>query len=255
VDGKIFEHSDIKLGKEVSLIALCSNVDRKQNLGTAGSYREEYHINGKNGAVIKAVRFKNNFTLTVNPEEWKEVPVFIQGTIGEYRDVLNIVITSITNLKDTLDLDDLKHELMDPAILSELNDFLYGQGTTKILSQDFLMPATGIEGGGCGVLVERLYKVLRTSEVLFPEILKEYVKHLHAVVHIYRYTENKLDERITEDTLKHRFLRAITMNPQEYPEYLDFVKMHHLIMKPRGCDIEIFDRSFNTTSRNRSDTE
>lgn len=255
MDAKIFEHSDIKLGSEVSLIALCSRVERKQNLGTAGSYREEYYLNGKNGAVIKAVRFKNNFVATVNPDEWKEVPVVVTGAVGEYRDVLNIVITSIANVKDTLDLDDLKHELMDSTILSQLNDFLYEQGSNKILSQDFLMPATGIEDGGFGVLVERLYKALRASEVLFPEILKEYVKHLHALVHMYRYTENTLDERITEDTLKHRFLRALTMNPQEYPEYLDFVKMHHLIMKPRGCDIEIFDRSFSTTSRGRSDTE
>lgn len=255
MDATVFQHSDIKLGKEVSLIALCSHVDRKLNLSTTGSYREIYRLNGKNGALIDAVLFKNNFTATVNPEDWKEVPILVNGMIGEHQGVLNIVITAITNLKDTVDVNDLMGELMDTTVWSELNEFLYEQGISKILSQDFLKPANGIEDGAVGILVQRLYKVLRASEVLFPEILKEYVKHLHTLVHIYRYTENRLDERVTEDTLKHRFLRAMTMNPQEYPEYLDFVKMHHLIMKPRGCDIEILDRSFNTTSRSRSDTE
>lgn len=255
MDGDIFEHSHIKLGNEVSLIALCSRVERKFNLRTTGGYREIYYINGKQGALITGIRFKNNFDATVDPEEWLNVPVLVKGVVGEHQDVLNIVISSIVNLADIMDVNDLKHELFDGTILAELNEFLYQHGSRKILSADFLMPALGIDGGGCGVLVERLYKVLRASEVLFPEILKEYIEHFHALVHIYRYTENKLDERVTENTLQHRFLRALALNPQEYPEYLDFVKMHHIIVKPRGCAVEIFDNSLNPSRGYSSDIE
>lgn len=242
----LFKKEDIYLGNQVELIALCSKIEVFQNVSTAGSYREIYHLAGKDGAYITAIMFKSLNASRADLDTFEDQPVLVKGTIGEYRDALQIYIESISPLKGVLDRNNLLGEMVDQTLINDLNDLLYEKDSMFSLNASHLKPSKGLEEAGAGTLAIRLHDFLRTGLILHPEQTEEYIKSVSLLAHYYLSTENTLDDRINlikqYDT---PLIRALIFGYKDLPEYADFVKLHHLIMKPRGCSIEILDINYS----------
>ena len=233
---------DIQVGNRVEVIALCSKVDVIQNVSTPGSYREIYHLSGKEGAYVSGIIFKNFGASLVNEEMFTDVPVLVKGTIGEYRDAKQIHIESITSLVEVLDKNDLLAQMVDLEMVDEVNDIMWNNGSIFGLSGDHLKPAIGLEEAGAGTYVSRLKTFLQLALIVDEEKTKEYVEASSLLSMYYITKEGSLDNKL--DLLKHLdspLLRALLFSYKDYPEYEEFVKLHHLIMKPRGCVLEILD--------------
>lgn len=244
---------DIVFGERVEIIALCSKVEVKQNLSTTGSYREIYYLHGKEGAFVSAILFKMNSIDRVDVEAFTDAPVLVAGTIGEYRGVNQIHIESITPLTHMLDKNDLLAEMVDTTILDEINELLFERNSMYNLSFKHLRPGIGLEDSTAGTFAIRLLKFLQIGRIHYPEHIDQYIASISLLTPYYLETEGTLRDRFevvsaTESDL----IKALLFIPREYPEYEEFIKLHHLIMKPRGCVLEISDSVF---SNNKTESE
>lgn len=238
---------DIVFGDRVEVIALCSKVEVKQNLSTTGSYREVYYLHGKEGAFVSAILFKMNSVDKVDIEKFTDAPVLVVGTIGEYRGVEQIHIESIRPLTDVLDRNDLLAQMVDTQILDSVNDILFEQESMYNLTFAHLGPADGLEEATAGTFALRLLKFLQIGRVHYPEFTKEYISNIGLLADYFLTTEGNLDDRfnVLESAENNRvLLRGLLFVQKEYPEYEEFIKLHHLIMKPLGCTVEILDSVF-----------
>lgn len=248
---EVFNKSHIEVGKQVSLIAICSRVDIVANVKTTGGYREIFTINGKDGCVMEAVQFKNKYEKLVLKGDWENDPILVEGLVSEYNGNINLVISKIANARENLSLEDLKAEMVDTTILSNLNEELYQLGSSKPLSSDYLLPSKGIEEGGFGILIERMNTFIGMAKLLSRDLAEEYAANVNRIAYIYHKTDCSLEERFASDLIKGKMMRAFMLNPLDYPEYYQFVKLHHLIVRPRGVRVEIFDDYLSTDSDNR----
>lgn len=245
---------DIVFGDRVELIALCSKVEVKQNLSTTGSYREIYYLHGKDGAFVSAILFKLNSVDKVDMEAFTDAPIMVTGTIGEYRGVNQIHIESISPITHMLDKNDLLAEMVDTTILDTINEILFERNSMYNLSFQHLKPAQGLEESTAGTFALRLRKLLEIGRIHYSTIIDEYIGVISLLSPYYLETEGTLRDRFeiiraTESDL----VKALLFVPKEYPEYEEFVKLHHLIMKPRGCVLEILDSAFTTNSNSGGD--
>lgn len=239
---ELFNTGHVEFGEKVEVIGLCSKVEIKQNLSTTGSYREVYHIAGKDGAFITGIIFKENSLQRVEPLDFEDQPIYVTGTIGEYRDVLQIHIESITPLGDKLDKDDLLAEMASTEILDEINDILYEQGSHYQFSLRHLKPAKGLVDTGAGTMAERILRLLQVGVRMYPEQTSQFVSAISGLTELYLATEATLEDKINYVSKQNTNLtRALLFNDKECPELEEFVKLHHLIMKPRGYVLEILD--------------
>lgn len=247
----LFKKEDIFLGNKVELIALCSKIEVFQNVSTAGSYREIYHLAGKDGAYITAIIFKSLGASRADLETFEDQPVLVKGVIGEYREALQIYIESITPLKGVLDRNDLLGEMVDQVLINDLNDLLFEAGSMFALNSAHLKPAKGLEEAGAGTVAIRLHEFLRTGLILHEDMTREYIQSVSLISHYYLNTENTLDDRINLiKQLDTPLIRALLFGYKDLPQYADFVKLHHLIMKPRGCVLEILDTTYTNSFGN-----
>lgn len=240
---------DIVFGERVEVIALCSKVEIKQNLSSVGSYREIYHLNGKEGAFVSGVLFKNNSASAVDVDLFKGAPVLVIGTVGEYRDVLQVHIESVRLLTDVIDRNDLLLEMVDYSIVDSVNDIMFDYKSMYNLSINHLGSPLGLTEAGAGDYPKRLLKLLQMTKDQYPEIIDTYIENISLLTNYYLNTEGTLQDRfevIGQSNIP--LIQALLFSCKEYPEYEEFVKLHHLIMKPRGCVLEILDSIFNNTS-------
>ncbi|MFF2798136.1 hypothetical protein [Lysinibacillus xylanilyticus] len=235
------------VGTELEIFALCSHVEVLQNLTSVGSYREVYHLHGKEGAFVSGIIFKNFGANSVDPAEYEEMPVMLHGTVSQYKDVRQVIIKSITPIGDRVDKNDLLAEMADTKILDELNEIIWGKKSMHAFSFDHLKPALGLEDATAGTYTERLLKILQMGVAHYPDIIQEYINNISLLSNFYLKKEGTLDNRLDMLKLKDDTLtRALLFGYKDYPEYEEFIKLHHLIMKPRGCVLEILDYNFNT---------
>jgi len=245
---------DIVFGNRIEVIALCSKVEVMQNVSSAGSYREIYHLSGKDGAFVSGIIFKNFGATKVDEELFTDCPVLVKGTIGEYRDAKQIHIESISPLKEVLDKDDLLAEMVDSRLIDEVNDILWSHESLFGISLAHLKPAIGLEEAGSGTYAVRLKKFLQAGLIIDAQLTAEYIDAISLLSNYYLNTENTLTSRL--DLLKHLdtpLIRALLFGCGDCPEYEEFVKLHHLIMKPRGCALEILDTAYTIRFGDRSD--
>lgn len=244
---------DIEFGKRIKIIALCSEVEVLQNLSTTGSYREVYHLHGRSGAFISGIIFKNFGANQVEVEAFTDAPVLVEGIVGEYRGVKQIRIESITPLSDTLDKNDLLAEMVDTEMVSSVNDIIWAHSMYSF-SFEHLRPAIGLEESTAGTFIERLLKFLQMGVAHYLELTREYIDNISLLTDYFFKSEGNLMDRLDLIQVKDsHLLRALLFSPKEYPEYEEFVKLHHLIMKPRGCVLEILDNNFGYNSTGGSD--
>lgn len=244
---------DIEFGKRIKIIALCSEVEVLQNLSTTGSYREVYHLHGRSGAFISGIIFKNFGANQVEVEAFTDAPVLVEGIVGEYRGVKQIRIESITPLSDTLDKNDLLAEMVDTEMVSSVNDIIWAHSMYSF-SFEHLRPAIGLEESTAGTFIERLLKFLQMGVAHYLELTREYIDNISLLTDYFFKSEGNLMDRLDLIQIKDsNLLRALLFSPKEYPEYEEFVKLHHLIMKPRGCVLEILDNNFGYNSTGGSD--
>ena len=243
MNADILMAEDIEFGKKVKVIALCSNVEIIQNFSTTNSFREVYTLNGKEGAYIEGIIFKMNGAEPVDKELFIDQPVLVEGTIGEYRDAKQIVITSIGPLGHMLDKTDLLANMVDTRILDQLNEMFYKTDTLYSANYSMLEVPIGLRDAGAGTYATRLLKLLTISFLNYPEEFKEYVANISLLTNYYMRTDiENLDEKLalvhaTNSTM----VKALLFGAASYPEYDEFIKIHHLIMKPRGYTVEILD--------------
>lgn len=245
---------DIVFGNRVEVIALCSKVEVKQNFSTTGSYREVYYLNGKDGAYISGIIFKMVGADAVDVEVFTDTPVLVKGTVGEYRGVHQILIESVTPLTDVLDKNDLLAEMVDTSILDTINDILYAHQCMYPLSFKHLRPAIGLEESTAGTFALRMLKFLQIGMVHYPEQTREYIDNFSLLAEYFLDTEGTLMDRITlVKAADSAVVQAVLFNAVDQPEYEEFTKLHHLIMKPRGCVLEIMDHVFGNHSSGGGD--
>lgn len=247
----LLRKEDIVFGNKLEVIALCSRVEVKQNFSTTGSYREIYYLHGYDGAFISGIIFKLHSAPMVEEEVFTDVPVLVKGTVGNYREVDQIHIESISPLTDVLDRDDLLAEMVDTSIIDSVNDILYDHQSMYNLTFKHLQPALGLEEATAGSFALRLYKLLKIGVWHYPEETKEYIKSIALLAEYFLGTECTLNDRFE---LLHAadkdLMKALFFSTKDYPEYEEFVKLHHLIMKPRGVAIEIVDNIFTSNNNN-----
>lgn len=246
--------NDLTVGQRVEAFAYCSHVEVLQNVTSVGSYREVYHLHGMQSAYLPALIFKQGITPPVDTEMYKDEPVMVKGVISEYKGVLQITIESITAIGNKVDVNDLLASMVDTRLVDEVNDFLFANKSLTHLSQRYLKPALGIEGSLAGTLVLRIQRFLEISTKVYPELASEYMDKLSVLAQYYLTTEGNIDDRLTmlvsNDS---KLLRALLFGTKDYPEYEEFVKLHHLLMKPRGYRLEILDSAFDINSNSNSD--
>lgn len=244
---KLLKKEDLKLYASIDAIAYCSDVQAILNLSTTNSFREQFFLNGVEGAFVKGILFKNGVPKEDEIDLYRDGPVWVKGTINEYNDEMQLVIESITTLSNTVSTEDVLANMMDTTKLSELNDLIRETGSFLSLNTDSMLPSVGLENCGVGTFVDRLTVFLKTINVAFSkEYVDEFILILSSLVNLYRKgvtLDNVLDTLKYQDT---KLLRSILLNDVDN-EYRDFVLLHHTIMKPRGVIIEI-----NNCNSNRS---
>lgn len=242
---------DIVLGNRVEVIALCSKVEVKQNLTAVGSFREIYHLSGKEGSFVSGIIFKNNNAERVDVELFEDAPVLVKGVIGEYNDMLQIHIESIGPLTQHIDKNDLLAEMVDTRVLDDLNDILWSLKSMYTLSYQHLKPSKGLDDVGAGTMAFRLLKFLQIGLVHYPEKVAEYASCISILIDLYMNTVFTLDDRFSAVKTNDTPMMRVLLGFADYPEYEEFVKLHHLIMKPKGWSIEILGDNTNNYSFNR----
>ena len=251
----LLQKEHIEFGKRVEVIALCSKVEVKQNLSSVGSYREIYSLNGKEGTFISGIIFKVSGSSQVDVDKFTDEPVLVVGTIGEYRDALQIHIESITPIGLKLDKNDLLAEMVDTKLLDELNDTVWNLGSSYTHTFNHLRPALGLVDVGAGTYIERLYRFILMANISYPDLVKEYIQNISLLTSFYTECEGTLSERVNMCTIsKSTLLMNVLFNDTTTPEHEDFVKLHNLIMKPRGYALEILDCSRSTNNTDYGDS-
>lgn len=232
----------ISIGDRIEAIAYCSNVEVLQNLTAVGSFREIYHLHGMTSSYMPAILFKQGLAKPVDKEAFRDEPVMVTGTVSEYKGVLQIHIESITPVGKQVDVNDLLSNMVDTRLIDEVNDLLFSIKSLTHLGSRFLKPAMGLDGSLAGTLALRLHRFISIGLQHFNEETLEYVENLSLLAEFYLDKEGTMDERL--DFLKHtdsRLIRAILFGVKSYPEYDEFVKLHYLLMKPKGYEINIVE--------------
>ena len=232
---EILDTAGLVVGDSIQVIAYCSKVEVISNMTQVGTFREVYHLNGEFSSYMDGIIFRQRGEALVDPDMFNRMPVLVSGTVGMYKNALQLNISEIRSLINDIEVSELLATIGNQELINQLSDIVYQGGSMYSFTADIFVSAEGMIDKGIAEMPTRLYKFLDIAQRHYPDEFKLYVDNLAVIIDYIANKEGTTADKI--DTLVHSnspFMVELLFREGEFPEYKEVADLHHLIMKLKG---------------------
>lgn len=232
---EILDTAGLVVGDSITVIAYCSKVEVISNVTQVGTFREIYHLNGVHSSYMNGIIFRQRGEKPVDPELFTRVPVLVSGTVGMYKNALQLNIAELRSINDDIDGMELLVSIGNQELINKLTDLVYEGGSMYTFNSDIFVSAEGMLEQGIAEMPTRLSRFLTILRDHYPEEFKLYVDNLPILIDYISNKEGTTSDKV--QTLVHAntpFMVEMLFREGEFPEYKEVADLHHLIMKLKG---------------------